>query len=121
MLNKKEYFSINIKKSEEARNTICRGLVLAENPFRLLMAAIKCIADMSGDTGFYDICLKAMDNVYGAGLNEHEYAMYRAEELEQSIKQLQEGISQCREQSTRERLAFAVRMQTEELKRLKKG
>ena len=121
MLNKKEYFSINIKKSEEARNLICSGLVLAENPFRLLMTAIKCIAEMSGDSGFYDMCLKSMDNVYGAGPNDLEYVMCRAEELEQSIKQLQESISQCREHSTRERLEFAVRMQTEELKRLKKG
>ncbi len=49
MLNSDNYFAINIRKSETARRDICRGLALAENPFRLLMIAIGCIADMSGD------------------------------------------------------------------------
>ena len=67
MLNSDNYFAINIKKSETARRDICRGLSLAENPFRLLMIAISCIADMSGDGMFYSSCQQALENVYGAG------------------------------------------------------
>ena len=66
MLIPNDYFSINIKKSETARRDICRGLVLAENPFRLLMFAVKCITDMSGDGTFLSSCQQSLENIYGA-------------------------------------------------------
>ncbi len=57
-----ECFALNIKKSEAARSSICRGLSLAENPFTLLIIAIRCIAEMSGDMSFIPMCEKAMEN-----------------------------------------------------------
>lgn len=88
MLIPKDYFSINIRKSETARRDICRGLSLAENPFRLLMIAIGCIADMSGDGTFLLSCQQALDNVYGAGLEDNQYIDHRVSELKQSIESL---------------------------------
>lgn len=60
MLIPNDYFSINIRKSETARRDICRGLSLAENPFRLLIIAIECIADMSGDGTFLLFVMSAV-------------------------------------------------------------
>lgn len=48
------------KYSKTARRDICRGLSLAENPFRLLMIAVGCIADMSGDGTFLTSCQQSL-------------------------------------------------------------
>lgn len=115
-----ECFALNIKKSEAARSSICRGLSLAENPFTLLIIAIRCIAEMSGDMSFIPMCEKAMKDIYGVGLHNEEYTAHRIAELEQGIEKLTESIRTCSDYSTRERLCFAVRLQREELKKLKK-
>lgn len=117
MLNSDNYFAINIKKSETARRDICRGLSLAENPFRLLMIAISCIADMSGDGMFYSSCQQALENVYGAGLEDPQYIDNRISELKQSIDKLERCLITCNE-NVRERLQFALRLQRNELEKL---
>lgn len=106
MLNSDNYFAINIKKSETARRDICRGLSLAENPFRLLMIAISCIADMSGDGTFLLSCQQALDNVYGAGLEDPQYIDNRISELKESIGKLERCLITCND-NARERLQFA--------------
>lgn len=119
MLNSDNYFAINIKKSETARRDICRGLSLAENPFRLLMIAISCIADMSGDGMFYSSCRQALENVYGAGLEDPQYIDHRVSELKQSIDKLERCLVTCND-NVRERLQFALRLQRNELEKLLK-
>lgn len=120
MLNSDNYFAINIRKSETARRDICRGLSLAENPFRLLMIAIGCIADMSGDGTFLSSCQQALDNVYGAGLEDNRYIEHRVTELKQSVGKLERCLDTCND-NVRERLQFALRLQRNELeKQLKK-
>lgn len=119
MLNSDNYFAINIKKSETARRDICRGLSLAENPFRLLMIAISCIADMSGDGMFYSSCQQALENVYGASLEDPQYIDNRISELKQSIDKLERCLITCNE-NVRERLQFALRLQRNELEKLLK-
>ena len=114
-----ECFALNIKKSEAARSSICRGLSLAENPFTLLIIAIRCIAEMSGDMSFIPMCEKAMESTYGAGMHNEEYTAHRITELEQSIEKLTESIRTCSDYTTRERLCFAVRLQREELNKIK--
>lgn len=109
MLNSDNYFAINIKKSETARRDICRGLVLAENPFRLLMIAVGCIADMSGDGN--------LESVYGAGLEDSRYIEHRVSEMEQSISKLERCLDTCNE-NARERLQFSLRLQRNELEKL---
>lgn len=115
----KDYFSINIKKSETARREICRGLALAENPFRLLMVAIVCIADMSGDGTFVSSCRQSLESVYGAGLEDSRYKEHRISELKQSIDKLERCLDTCND-NARERLSFALRLQRNELERLQK-
>ena len=119
MLNSENYFAINIKKSETARRDICRGLSLAENPFRLLMIAISCIADMSGDGMFYSSCQQALENVYGAGLEDPQYIDNRISELKESIGKLERCLITCND-NARERLQFALRLQRNELEKLLK-
>lgn len=119
MLNSDNYFAINIKKSETARRDICRGLSLAENPFRLLMIAISCIADMSGDGMFYSSCQQVLENVYGAGLEDTQYIDHRVSELKQSIDKLERCLVTCND-NVRERLQFALRLQRNELEKLLK-
>ena len=119
MLNSNNYFAINIKKSETARRDICRGLALAENPFRLLMIAIGCIADMSGDVTFFSSCQKSLENIYGAGLEDPQYIDNRISELKQSIDKLERCLDTCNE-NVRERLQFALRLQRNELEKLLK-
>lgn len=119
MLNSDNYFAINIKKSETARRDICRGLALAENPFRLLMIAVKCITDMSGDSTFFSSCQQALENVYGAGLEDPQYIDNRISELKQSIDKLEHCLITCNE-NVRERLQFALRLQRNELEKLLK-
>ena len=118
MLND-NYFAINIKKSETARRDICRGLVLAENPFRLLMIAVKCITDMSGDGTFFSSCQQSLENIYGAGLEDPQYIDNRISELKQSIDKLERCLDTCNE-NVRERLQFALRLQRNELEKLLK-
>ena len=110
MLNSDNYFAINIRKSETARRDICRGLALAENPFRLLMIAIGCIADMSGDGTFLSSCQQSLENIYGAGLEDPQYIEHRVSELNQSIDKLERCLDTCNE-NARERLHFALRLQ----------
>lgn len=117
MLNSDNYFAINIKKSETARRDICRGLSLAENPFRLLMIAVGCIADMSRDGTFLLSCQQALDNVYGEGLEDNRYIEHRVTELKQSIDKLERCLNTCNEDA-RERLQFALRLQRNELEKL---
>ncbi len=100
---------------------ICRGLSLAENPFTLLIIAIRCIAEMSGDMSFIPMCEKAMESIYGAGMHNEEYTAHRITELEQSIEKLTESIRTCSDYNTRERFCFAVRLQKQELARLQKN
>lgn len=120
MLNSDNYFSINIQKSETARREICRGLQLAENPFRLLIIAIGCIADMSGDNTFSLSCQKALETVYGAGLEDTRYIDCRISELKQSIDKLERCLDTCNE-NVRERVQFALRLQRNELEQLMKS
>lgn len=119
MLNSDNYFAINIKKSETARRDICRGLVLAENPFRLLIIAIGCIADMSGDGTFLASCQQSLESVYGAGLEDSRYIAHRVSELEQSISKLERCLDTCND-NVRERLQFSLRLQRNELEKLTK-
>lgn len=117
MLNSDNYFAINIKKSETARRDICRGLALAENPFRLLIIAIGCIADMSGDGTFFSSCQQSLENIYGAGLEDLQYIEHRVSELEQSINKLERCLDTCND-NVWERLQFALRLQRNELEQL---
>ena len=119
MLIPNDYFSINIKKSETARRDICRGLALAENPFRLLMIAIGCIADMSGDGTFLSSCQQSLENIYGAGIEDPQYIEHRVSELNQSIDKLERCLDTCND-NVRERLQFALRLQRNELEKLMK-
>ena len=119
MLNSDNYFAINIKKSETARRDICRGLVLAENPFRLLMIAIGCIADMSGDGTFLSSCQQSLENIYGAGLEDPQYIDNRISVLKVSIGKLERCLITCND-NARERLQFALRLQRNELEKLLK-
>ena len=117
MLNSDNYFAINIKKSETARRDICRGLALAENPFRLFMIAVGCIADMSGDGTFLTSCQQSLYNVYGAGLEDSQYIEHRVSELERNINKLERCLDTCIEDA-RDRLQFALRLQRNELEKL---
>ena len=117
MLIPNDYFSINVKKSETARRDICRGLVLAENPFRLLMIAIGCIADMSGDGTFLASCQQSLEKIYGTGLEDSRYIEHRVSELKQSIDKLERCLDTCND-NARERLQFALRLQRNELVKL---
>lgn len=119
MLNSDNYFAINIKKSETARRDICRGLSLAENPFRLLMIAISCIADMSGDGTFFLSCQQSLEKIYGAGLEDSRYIECRVSELKESIDKLERCLNTCND-NVRERLQFALRLQRNELEKLQK-
>jgi len=120
MLIPNDYFSINIKKSETARRDICRGLALAENPFRLLMIAIGCIADMSGDGTFFSSCQQSLKNIYGAGLEDPQYIDNRISELKQSIDKLTFCLNTCEDTEAREQFQFALRLQRNELENLLK-
>ncbi len=117
MLNSDNCFATNIKKSETARRDICRGLVLAENPFRLLMIAISCIADMSVDGTFLTSCQQSLENIYGAGLEDRQYIAHRVSELKESIGKLERCLGTCND-NVRERLQFALRLQRNELEKL---
>ncbi|MDE7301727.1 MAG: hypothetical protein K2N60_00255 [Oscillospiraceae bacterium] len=117
MLNSDNYFAINIKKSETARRDICRGLALAENPFRLLMIAVKCITDMSGDGTFFSSCQQSLENIYGAGLEDPQYIDNRISELKESIDKLGRCLDTCND-NVRERLQFSLRLQRNELEKL---
>jgi len=120
MLNSDNYFAINIRKSETARRDICRGLALAENPFRLLMIAIGCIADMSGDGTFFSSCQQSLENIYGAGLEDPQYIDNRISELKQSIDKLTRCLDTCEDTEARERFQFVLRLQRNELENLLK-
>lgn len=119
MLIPNDYFSINIRKSEAARRDICRGLSLAENPFRLLIIAIECIADMSGDGTFLLSCQQSLEKIYGAGLEDSRYIECRVSEMKESIDKLERCLNTCND-SVRERLQFALRLQRNELEKLQK-
>ncbi|MGN0599218.1 MAG: hypothetical protein ACI4JK_04920 [Oscillospiraceae bacterium] len=120
MIKTDELQLLNMRKSEAARRDICRGIALGVNPFRLLMIAIKCIAELSGDSSFSSMCSRSIEDIYGAGLNNTEYNAHRASELEESIMQLNDSLQACTAQGTRERLQFALRLQKKELETLKK-
>lgn len=120
MIKTDELYLLNMQKSEAARRDICRGITLGLNPFSLLMIAIKCIAELSGDSSFSSMCSRSIDDIYGAGLNNTEYNAHRASELEASITQLNNSLQACTAHGTRERLQFALRLQKKELETLKK-
>lgn len=120
MIKTDELYLLNMRKSEAARRDICRGIALAENPFSLLIIAIKCIAELSGDSSFSSMCSRSIEDIYGAGLDNAEYNAHRESELEASIKQLDKSLRTCTKQDTRERLKFALRLQKKELESLQK-
>ncbi|MBQ8780683.1 MAG: hypothetical protein IJZ72_03295 [Oscillospiraceae bacterium] len=117
---KNELFALNIKKSETARLNITRGLALGKNPFTILMIAVKCIADMSGDSTFYDVCCKSMQAVYGAGLEDKDYMKAKIIDLEENILKITENMSRSDNEDTRKRLQLALRLQKNELNLLRK-
>ena len=120
MIKTDELYLLNMQQSEAARRDICRGIALGLNPFSLLMIAIKCIAELSGDSSFSSMCSRSIEDIYGAGLDNAEYNAHRESELEASIKQLDKSLRTCTKQDTRERLKFALRLQKKELESLQK-
>lgn len=120
MIKTDELYLLNMQRSEAARRDICRGIALGLNPFSLLMIAIKCIAELSGDSSFISMCSRSIDDIYGAGLNDANYSANRVSELEASITQLNNSLQACTAHGTRERLQFALRLQKKELETLKK-
>ncbi|MGN1135124.1 MAG: hypothetical protein ACI4SF_02785 [Oscillospiraceae bacterium] len=95
MIKTDELHLLNMQRSEAARRDICRGIALGVNPFILLIIAIKCIAELSGDSSFSSMCSRSIDDIYGAGLNDANYNAHRASELEASIMQLNDSLQAC--------------------------
>lgn len=120
MLTTNDIRLINMQKSETARRELNRGIALGVNPFRLLAIAVDCISELTGDASFGMICSNSISDIYGAGLNDAAYIESRAAELEASIEQIQSNIQNCTDTDTRKRLEFALNLQKNELKKLKK-
>lgn len=111
-----DYFALNIKNSQAARLELSKGIVTGISPFMLLLIAIKCISDMSGDTAFYVQCLKNINAVYGAGLQDDSLRSFDIKEYSKRIEQITESLCNCSDKDTRQRLEFSIRLQQNEIK-----
>ena len=110
-----DYFALNIKNSQAARLELSKGIVTGINPFMLLLIALKCISEMSGDTAFYNQSIKNINAVYGAGLQNADVLSFDIKEYSKRIEQIRESINTCSDSDTLQRLKFSIRMQQNEI------
>lgn len=78
----------NIRVSNTYRTAITKGLLNGESPYRLLLQAIKCISEMTGDKPFYTENYDTVKSVYGEGLIETTPLEIELEEVRNRLEKL---------------------------------
>lgn len=78
----------NIHISSTYRTSITKGLLNGESAYRLLLQAIKCISEMTGDKPFYTENYDTVKSVYGEGLLETAPLEVELEEVRSRLEKL---------------------------------
>ena len=74
--------------SEQYRSAINKGVLAGDNPYKLLLQAVKCISGMTGDKLFYTQNLENIKAIYGAGLLEPALLQIELAEVQARLKML---------------------------------
>lgn len=104
----KEYQN-NIKKAEQLRIELLKGIKVADDSLKLLLKACKCISLMTGDNLFFEQVENNIVNIYGIGLKEPEPIKTELEKVRKRLQKLREVEQKEKQEETRACIAFAIK------------
>lgn len=110
----------NIRKSDDLIPEIVKGILAADNPYMLLLKAVKCIGLMTGNGVIYNQCLTDMKAVYGIGLHDPQTIEIELQETDSRLAKLWEAIKDAtpEEEKSIERAIEAHEQRIEYLKKI---
>lgn len=108
----------NIKRSEELRGAISKGLRKGEPAYTLLLKAVECISCMTGDGMYYNQTKKSIEAIYGEGCLEKVPLEWMLQGVQERLKRMEEAKKRGGEKDTIARIDEAIKAHKEEEKRL---
>jgi len=107
----------NIKRAEQLRTDINKGVQAGEPVYKILLKAIECISLMTGDRVFYDMNKNNLQTIYGI-LGEPEAIAVERQEVEQRLKRLMAAYEKEKDPGAKQRIKAAIKAHEEKIKTL---
>ena len=107
----------NIKRAEQLRTDINKGVQAGEPIYKVLLKAIECISLMTGDKTFYDMNKSNLQTIYGI-LGEPEVIAVERQEVEQRLKRLMAAYEKEKDPGAKQRIKAAIKAHEEKIKTL---
>lgn len=107
----------NIKRSEQLRAEITKGIQAGEDTHALLLKAIEAIGRMTGDKVFFEANKENLIFIYGA-LGNDTLITHRTQEVQERIKRLYTALELETEEAGRRRIENAIKAHRATLERL---
>ena len=107
----------NIKRAEQLRTDINKGVQAGEPVYKILLKAIECISLMTGDRVFYDMNKNKLQTIYGL-LGEPEAIAVERQEVEQRLKRLLAAYEKEKDPGAKQRIKAAIKAHEEKIKTL---
>ena len=110
----------NIKRVEQLRTDINKGVQAGEPVYKLLLKAIECISLMTGDKTFYDMNKENLQTIYGI-LGESAAIEIERQEVEQRLTNLKAAYEKEKDPGAKQRIKNAIKAHQEKLKKLEEA
>ena len=107
----------NIKRAEQLRTDINKGVQAGEPVYKILLKAIECISLMTGDRVFYDMNKNNLQTIYGI-LGEPEVIAVERQDVEQRLKRLMAAYEKEKDPGAKQRIKAAIKAHEEKIKTL---
>ena len=107
----------NIKRVEQLRTDINKGVQAGEPVYKLLLKAIECISLMTGDKTFYDMNKENLQTIYGI-LGEPEAVEMERQEVQQRLNNLKAAYEREEQAEVKRRIKNAIKAHQDKLNKL---
>lgn len=109
----------NVRLTEELQSDIIRGAKAGEDPFSLLLKAVKAISLMTGSDVLYRDVELSMRAVYGASLGEPGPIRIELANTQERLEKIRAAAAVTGEGDTLERMKQAIKAHEQAIARLK--
>ena len=107
----------NIKRAEQLRTDINKGVQAGEPVYKILLKAIECISLMTGDKVFYDMNKDYLQTIYGI-LGEPAAIEIEKQEVKQRLTKLMAAYKMDYPEDERRRIKNAIKAHQDKLEQL---
>lgn len=109
----------NVHLTEEIQSDIIRGAKAGEDPFSLLLKALRAICLMTGSNVLYNDVELSMRAVYGQALGLEAPTRIELANTEERLAKLKAALETCEEGDNKERMKQAIKAHEATIVRLK--